>query len=138
MEDGGGPSAKRARPSSDALVAVPQASTDLMLRQPQEPGRTSSLGASTMLLQGHQAAVYTVQFSPDGEALASGSFDKEICEWVVGCIGSMCDATSPLDHPTCTYARTLPKQHTQSCGTCTGRSARTTTCCRGTPTRCWT
>ena len=44
MEQNGGPSAKRARPSSDALVAVPQVSNDLILRQPQEPGRTSSLG----------------------------------------------------------------------------------------------
>lgn len=114
MEDGGGPSAKRARPSSDALVAVPQASTDLMLRQPQEPGRTSSLGASTMLLQGHQAAVYTVQFSPDGEALASGSFDKEICEWVVGWIGSMCDATSPLDHTPHALTRALYPNNTRS------------------------
>ncbi len=80
-----GPSAKKARQESDALVAVPQAASDaLIARQPQEPGRTSSLPASTMLLTGHQAAVYTVQFSPDGEALASGSFDKEIRECGIG------------------------------------------------------
>lgn len=77
MEDG--PSAKKAR-QSEALVTVPQASNDLILRQPQEPGHTSSLSASTLLLTGHQAAVYTVQFNPAGDALASGSFDKEICE----------------------------------------------------------
>ena len=68
-------------------MAVPQQASDLIVREPAGPGRTSSLSASTLLLTGHQAAVYTVQFSRDGEALASGSFDKEICEWVrlTGC-----------------------------------------------------
>jgi len=45
--------------------------------------RTSSLAAPTMLLTGHQAEVYTLKFSPDGQSLASGSFDKQIFLWQV-------------------------------------------------------
>jgi len=32
-------------------------------------------------LKGHNGAVYTVDFSPSGEFLASGSFDKSVCIW---------------------------------------------------------
>jgi len=32
-------------------------------------------------LKGHNGAVYTVDFSPSGDLLASGSFDKSICIW---------------------------------------------------------
>lgn len=34
-----------------------------------------------MLLEGHSGEVYTIRFSPKGEALASGSFDKSIMLW---------------------------------------------------------
>ncbi|KAG4086632.1 WD40 repeat-like protein [Neocallimastix lanati (nom. inval.)] len=32
-------------------------------------------------LKGHAGAVYTIDFSPSGDYLASGSFDKSICIW---------------------------------------------------------
>lgn len=43
--------------------------------------RTSSLFAPIMLLVGHQAAVYTMKFNPEGTVIASGSHDKEIFLW---------------------------------------------------------
>ncbi len=78
-----GPDAKKAR-TSEALVAVPQTSQQqLILSTPAPPGRTSHLASSTMLLQGHSAAAYTTQFNPAGDALATGSFDKQILLWDV-------------------------------------------------------
>lgn len=81
----GGPEATRARGSDGgALVSVPQSSDTLALHSaPPAPGRTSLLAASTMLLTGHAAAVYCLQFNPTGDALASGSFDKSILLWDV-------------------------------------------------------
>jgi Prp8 binding protein len=81
----GGPEAKRARGGDGgALVSVPQSSDTLALSSaPPAPGRTSHLGSSTMLLTGHAAAVYCLQFNPTGDALASGSFDKSILLWDV-------------------------------------------------------
>ncbi|CAB9530812.1 U5 small nuclear ribonucleoprotein 40 kDa protein [Seminavis robusta] len=43
--------------------------------------RTSSLPAPTMQLSGHQGSVYTLQYSPDGETLASGGFDMKVFLW---------------------------------------------------------
>jgi len=43
--------------------------------------RTSSLQAPIMLLTGHKADVFTAKFSPSGQHLASGSFDKMILLW---------------------------------------------------------
>lgn len=82
----GGPEAKKASTGADgdALVEVPQSSDTLALHSaPPPPGRTSHLAASTMLLTGHAAAAYCLQFSPTGDALASGSFDKTILLWDV-------------------------------------------------------
>ena len=92
----GGPEAKRARGADGgALVSVPQSSDTLALSSaPPAPGRTSHLAASTMLLTGHAAAIYCLQFNPTGDALASGSFDKSILLWDV--YGEVRCLASPL------------------------------------------
>lgn len=43
--------------------------------------RTSSLQAPIMLLTGHKAEIFSVEFSPSGKHIASGSFDKTIMLW---------------------------------------------------------
>jgi Prp8 binding protein len=43
--------------------------------------RTSNLQAPIMQLTGHGAEIYSLKFSPDGQALASGSFDRHIFLW---------------------------------------------------------
>ncbi|CAI9108526.1 OLC1v1008143C1 [Oldenlandia corymbosa var. corymbosa] len=45
--------------------------------------RKSSLESPIMLLSGHQSAVYTMKFNPEGNIIASGSHDKEIFLWHV-------------------------------------------------------
>ncbi|TDH73593.1 hypothetical protein CCR75_000024 [Bremia lactucae] len=45
--------------------------------------RTSGLMAPTMLLSGHNAAVYSLKFSPSGQHVASCSFDRSILLWDV-------------------------------------------------------
>lgn len=45
--------------------------------------RTSDLMAPTMQLTGHGGEVYGLEFSPDGQHLASASFDKQIFLWRV-------------------------------------------------------
>ena len=42
--------------------------------------RTSKLNAPTMLLTGHEGAVYSIDFDPSGEHLASSSLDSNICK----------------------------------------------------------
>lgn len=44
----------------------------------QEWKRTSDLMAPTMVLQGHGGEIYTAQFSPDGEFLASAGYDMQV------------------------------------------------------------
>ena len=51
--------------------------------------RTSQLHAPIMQLFGHGGEVYTLRFSPGGELLASGSFDKMILLWKT--YGEHCD-----------------------------------------------
>jgi WD40 repeat protein len=41
--------------------------------------RTSNLKSPIMLLEGHQAEVNAVKFSPDGQSLATAGVDKQIC-----------------------------------------------------------
>ncbi|TQB68860.1 hypothetical protein MPDQ_002662 [Monascus purpureus] len=43
--------------------------------------RTSRLDAPIMQLTGHSAEVYSVQFDPTGQHIASGSFDRTILLW---------------------------------------------------------
>ncbi|KAJ3027329.1 UNVERIFIED_CONTAM: hypothetical protein HDU68_004027 [Siphonaria sp. JEL0065] len=71
--------AKRAREDvpSAALVKAP-GTGGAVIRQVQ---RTSSLAAPIMLLTGHQSEVFSAKFSPDGQHLASGSFDRLIYLW---------------------------------------------------------
>ena len=47
--------------------------------------RTSSLGAPTIQLSGHEGAVYSVAFDKDGQNLASASFDRRICKSLLLC-----------------------------------------------------
>ncbi|KAJ3347171.1 U5 small nuclear ribonucleoprotein [Entophlyctis luteolus] len=43
--------------------------------------RTSSLAAPIMLLTGHQSEVFSAKFSPDGQNIASASFDRLVFLW---------------------------------------------------------
>jgi len=84
-----------------ALVSVPQSSEALALTCAPAPGRTSHLAASTMLLTGHAAAVYCLQFNPTGDALASGSFDKSILLWdIYGEVNLYTSVPSHINTPT--------------------------------------
>lgn len=47
------------------------------------PKRTSSLFAPTIALKGHEGHIFENTFSPDGELLASCSFDKLVFLWTV-------------------------------------------------------
>jgi len=48
---------------------------------PGSANRKSGLLAPTMLLTGHDAEVFAVEFSPDGRHLVSGGFDKQLLVW---------------------------------------------------------
>jgi WD40 repeat protein len=61
------------------VATIPVTNTELV------PGtisstRTSELLAPTMLLTGHEGAIYSIEFDPTGNNLASGSFDSNICK----------------------------------------------------------
>ena len=45
--------------------------------------RTSNLYAPIMQLSGHEGEVFSMRFHPDGEVMASGSFDKLLYVWKV-------------------------------------------------------
>ncbi|KAJ8945711.1 hypothetical protein NQ314_009073 [Rhamnusium bicolor] len=47
------------------------------------PARTSNLFAPIMLLEGHEGEIFTVEFHPEGQYLASSGFDRKIFIWSV-------------------------------------------------------
>ncbi|XP_063903717.1 U5 small nuclear ribonucleoprotein 40 kDa protein [Zophobas morio] len=47
------------------------------------PARTSNLFAPIMLLEGHEGEIFSVEFHPDGQYLASSGFDRRIFIWSV-------------------------------------------------------
>lgn len=63
---------KRLRVETQAALAIVEK---------QEIARSSTLLAPTMLLTGHQAAVYTLKFDPTGLQLASAGADRAIFLW---------------------------------------------------------
>ncbi|XP_066268836.1 U5 small nuclear ribonucleoprotein 40 kDa protein-like [Branchiostoma lanceolatum] len=73
-----------------ALVAAKRQRNELVAVASQErqllhagPPRTSSLQAPIMLLSGHEGEIYAAKFHPEGNLLASGSFDRNIFLWNV-------------------------------------------------------
>lgn len=78
---------KRSAPESQALVKKTKAEEERSLIEvkPQQPHekRTSSLTAPIMQLEGHEGAVYCCRFNPNGNVLASGSYDKNLFLWRV-------------------------------------------------------
>lgn len=92
---------------------------------PQGIKRTSNLQAPIMQLSGHGAEVYSLNFSPDGQTIASSSFDKMIYLWRtygecenfmimgVSYIYSMCTAyAAEVDVCVCVHACAL---HCHAC-----------------------
>jgi Prp8 binding protein len=47
------------------------------------PARTSNLFAPIMLLEGHEGEIFTTEFHPEGQYLASSGFDRRIYIWSV-------------------------------------------------------
>lgn len=71
-DDEGENQEKRLRVETQAALAIVEK---------QGIARSSTLLAPTMLLTGHQAAVYTLKFDPTGLALASAGADRGIFLW---------------------------------------------------------
>jgi len=60
------------------------------------PLRTSSLQAPIMLMTGHGGEVFSAKFSPDGQTVASASFDRHIFLWNTKS-GSSCDNHADME-----------------------------------------
>lgn len=80
------------RKQSEHFAIVPskrQKQNELAIRNQQQslmqrgPQRSSSLMAPIMLLTGHESEIFTTEFHPDGETLASAGFDRLIYLWNV-------------------------------------------------------
>lgn len=77
---------KKAKRDNNSTALVSFANTSQALtttKQSTEPGRTSSLLAPEVSLLGHGGAVYSIDFDPSGNFLASGSYDKQICKYFI-------------------------------------------------------
>jgi Prp8 binding protein len=61
------------------LMVLKERKGDLIIKE--GPTRTSGLLAPNMRLTGHDGAIYTCKFSPDGQNIASGSHDRLIFLW---------------------------------------------------------
>ncbi len=66
---------------SASLRAQPGPTHTLHTHNPQGITRTSNLSAPIIQLSGHGGEVFSMRFSPDGQCIASGSFDKSIFLW---------------------------------------------------------
>ncbi|OQV25306.1 U5 small nuclear ribonucleoprotein 40 kDa protein [Hypsibius exemplaris] len=73
------------KPRNDELVVASGGGMNLRDRQLMAAGipRTSSLQAPIMLLTGHGGEIFCVKFHPDGSALASAGYDRQIYLWNV-------------------------------------------------------
>jgi Prp8 binding protein len=71
--------AKKQKTSEGALVVQERKPGQLILAE--GPTRTSGLLAPTMCLTGHQSAIHSVKFDPEGTHIVSGSNDKTIMIW---------------------------------------------------------
>jgi Prp8 binding protein len=75
--------AKRPKTDSDDKTALAKTDTRNKNEIMKIEKRTSNLKAPIMLLTGHQAEILSAKFSPDGQTVASASFDKQIFLWNV-------------------------------------------------------
>ncbi|KAJ3105088.1 U5 small nuclear ribonucleoprotein [Phlyctochytrium planicorne] len=69
---------KRAKDSTDLISTTSSNGAGAVIRKVE---RTSALHSPIMLLTGHQSEVLSCKFSPNGENLASASFDRSILLW---------------------------------------------------------
>lgn len=80
---------RKAEATFEIVPAVKKARTDVVLYNKEsdiiemKERRTSSLEAPVMMLTGHESAIMTMRFSPDGQHLASAGHDMKIFLWDV-------------------------------------------------------
>jgi Prp8 binding protein len=72
---------ERREENDNQLINVEQTSSEVMVHESNNINtRSSGLQAPTMLLSGHEGAVFSLSFDPTGKNLASGSMDRNICK----------------------------------------------------------
>lgn len=78
--------AKRAKIDTSAdnsmalITSLKNQHTSLILREGSRNQRVSSLASPEMSLTGHDGAIYSLAFDPEGKHLCSGSMDRQICK----------------------------------------------------------